>query len=311
MGRAFVCRGLGGLLFMALITQFIPRVSALVSDLSTTFLKSSRSHNHQDLFTIRKRRCQVFGVQQPFGEQQYWEKWYQNRSSTPLQDRDHMGSKNERGDFSWYSGWEDMRPFVYEFGLPSSPRIFIPGIGMDIALLLDMYQQDGYRDLTAMDYAPASIDYVRDQWRRRWQKSGSSDNGVAPPDLDLSVVDARDMPYSSESFDLILDKGTLDSVYLCGSTMSEREENLQLAVQEMQRVLKSDGGLFWSLSGICSDCLANGNSDTLGAGRYDYDWWPKEAWESCADTRDGHLFITSDGYTSNNLDGSLLVWRKK
>ena len=32
-------------------------------------------------------------------------------------------------------------------------------------------------------------------------------------------------------------------------------------------------------------------------------------WDVCADSTQG-LVVTADGYTSNNLDGDLLVWRK-
>ena len=320
--------------------------------------------------TTRTTWVGLSGVQKPFGEQQYWEDWYQNRSSSTktsssssvsLSPSIHnnatlsssssslSSSSSSVGDFSWYAQWDDMRPFVHEFLGPGNqnddddkyPQVLIPGIGMDWSLVWDMYQCDGYQHVNVFDYAPTSIQYVQNQWKKATQvgldhvPAGGGGNGDSGSEgsavpcfypsggmlrLNACVADIRSLPYPSESFDLILDKGTLDSVYLCGSTRDEQQDNLALAVSELQRVLKSNGGVFWSLSGICSDALTSRMTTTTTrttiTRRTDNDenggWlWPESKWESCVDTRNGNLFITSNGYTSNNLDGSLMIWRKK
>ena len=110
--------------------------------------------------------------------------------------------------------------------------------------------------------------------------------------IDLRVADARDLPYSDEQFDSIIDKGTFDAVYLAGNSSQERVAILEQALVELDRILKP-GGTFWSLSAICTDALQI--SPTLST-------WINQA--------DGSLYITEDGYTSNNLDGTLLVWSK-
>ncbi|KAL7575106.1 hypothetical protein ACA910_000473 [Epithemia clementina (nom. ined.)] len=344
--RAVLMTGMFWILLADASRTIIP-TARTISFVPSTF---SRLHSKSDFRANQPKQppaVLLFGVQQPFGKQEYWESWYQNRSSASAslstaaiavqaKREKKNGSKREgEGDFSWYSSWEDMRPFVHEFRSPTkhnvkSDRILIPGIGMDASLLLDMYHQDGYQQLSAMDYAPASIAYIHDQWSQRSNQrncvgknhsstlslldsSTTMDQPVLSPlpYVDLCVADVRQLPYPSESFDVVLDKGTLDSVYLCGDTIKEKKQNLYLAVQELQRVLKPKGGLFWSLSGICSDYLANPQDDTSSSSPSPSTWWPDTNWECQVDTRNGNLFITRNSYTSNNLDGSLIVWRKK
>ena len=198
----------------------------------------------------------------PFGRQDYWESRY----------------NEEQEDFCWYSEWSELQPFVAEWIEPSD-RLLIPGIGTDAALLRGLIEAS-YTSLHAFDYAQSGVDYCRSQ---------------VPSGVHLRVTDARDLSaYDTASMDAILDKGTLDAVFLAGSSVEERRENLSRAVSELQRVL-APGGIFWSLSGICTEALV------------DLKCWNEEEWKTLTD---GSLYTTDDGYTSNNLDGALLVWKK-
>jgi hypothetical protein len=80
---------------------------------------------------------------------------------------------------------------------------------------------------------------------------------------------------------------------------------LKLAIQEMQRLLRPSTGIFWSLSGIWTQQLVN--NDDSASSLDDHSVW--KDWQVCADSS-SELYTTRDGYTSNNLDGTLLVWRK-
>jgi hypothetical protein len=219
--------------------------------------------------TTRRRRSSsslpaASSPHQPFGRKDYWRELY----------------RNETDLFSWYAEWGDLEPFVREWIHPDD-RILLPGVGTD-PLLQDLYKA-GFEHLWAFDYAPESIEY----WQRnhRW-KEGT---------VDLCTADARDLPYPPLSFDAVLDKGTLDAVYLAGSTPRERLQNLELAITEIDRVVVEKNAVFWSLSAICTDALLD--SPTL-----------QQSWDVCAD---GSLYTTTEGYTSNNLDGTLLVWKRK
>ena len=240
-------------------------------------------------------------VQKPFGKQEYWEDWYQSRSFKMDETDDSKEHQSSQScDFSWYSGWSDIAPLVSEFGIEAAnSSVLLPGIGMDAALVLDMITDGGFTDLWAMDYAPAAVDYVQRRWEQaQEQASEESSSRMANATVHLQAADLRDLPYPTNSFDAVLDKGTLDSVFLCGATLDERVDNLHRGVQELQRCIKP-GGILWSLSGICVEEVQNSL------------WWDESEWQVLCNTdRDG-LYITEDGYTSNNLDGSLLVWQKR
>jgi SAM-dependent methyltransferase len=266
-------------------------------------------------------------VAKPFGRQDYWESFY----------------RNQVDDFSWYSTWNDIEPFVLEWigvdepqskasssspstsssalsqsqsSSSSSYNILLPGIGADVSLVENLVQA-GFPNLYAFDYAQESIDYCRQR---------ISNNSIIiindATTIDLRIADARDLTcYNNNNnnerlsnqpedgeiepfyFDAVIDKGTLDAVYLAGTTTTERRQNLNLAIREMQRLLRPGTGIFWSLSGICTEqLLKNSKNDDD-----DDDVW--KDWQVLVDSS-SELYTTRDGYTSNNLDGTLLVWRK-
>jgi hypothetical protein len=207
-------------------------------------------------------------VAQPFGRQDYWEGLYDAADA----------------DFSWYSNWDEMEPFVREWA-PVEGRILLPGIGSDVGLLQALFQAN-YTQLDAFDYAENSIAHCQEQLA-----------GTPLADtVNLAVADATQLvDYADASMAVVLDKGTLDAIFLAGDSLEERQTTLRAAVCELQRVLQPSSGIFWSLSGICTNALRA------------LDVW--EGWTVCADST-VDMVTTEDGYTSNNLDGDLLVWRK-
>ncbi|KAL3910866.1 MAG: hypothetical protein SGARI_001922 [Bacillariaceae sp.] len=93
----------------------------------------------------------------------------------------------------------------------------------------------------------------------------------------LAVADARDLSsvFSDEEFDAVFEKGTLDAIFLSGG------QDKKLALQNMNQ----------AISELDS-----------------FDQLP-EQWECLVDKDD--LYTSEDGFTSNNIDGTLLVWRKR
>lgn len=211
-------------------------------------------------------------VAQPFGRKEYWKGAY----------------RESKSDFSWYAAWNDLEPFLQEFVPRKECHILIPGIGTDAALLRDM-STSGYIHLSAFDYAEESITYLQQHHRD------------VPQSIALSIADVRNLTgcYEIDSFEAVLDKGTLDAVYLAGQGVNERQDNLQRAVRELHRILKP-GGILLSLSGICADALLD--CDSWNSGK-------NTAWKCLSDG--SSIYTTAAGYTSNNLHGTLIVWQKK
>lgn len=185
--------------------------------------------------------------------------------------------------FSWYSGWQELAPFFSELIPDSSSRILVPGVGND-GTVVEMYD-DGYQCLTVFDYAPEGCNCAR-------RLLGP--NRLA--NTQVLVADARNLPFDSDTFDAALDKGTLDAIYLSGGRSKELSaKHLDMAVAEMGRAICS-GGIVVSISAACVDAVQasfDGQPDV---------WVP---------VRDGSFYVTSDGYTSNNVDGTLLAWKRK
>jgi SAM-dependent methyltransferase len=214
-----------------------------------------------------------------YGRMTYWDESYRQALNEP-------NGEDEAIVFSWYSGWQDIQPFFTELTpLQDNPRILVPGIGND-GCIRDMFDY-GYKHLSAFDYAPEGVECAKQIMGERVQLMD-----------DLRVADCRELPYDDSSFDVVSDKGTLDSIYLSGGMDKVLSgKHLGMAVSELRRVLKP-GGIMFSVTAACVDSIQKS---------FDECNMNKEAWEQL---RDGSLYITEDGYTSNNVDATVLVWKK-
>ena len=98
------------------------------------------------------------------------------------------------------------------------------------------------KQILCTDYSSTVVTTMKSKYRK-FQKSEiispqSTDIGNIP--LDFAVADARKLDYANDSFELILEKGTLDAM------LSDKEEGAQNCVQiirECARVLTKDGYL--------------------------------------------------------------------
>ena len=70
-------------------------------------------------------------------------------------------------------------------------------------------------------------------------------------------------------------------------------EHLKMAMDEMHRVLKK-GGAVMSITAACADAVKDAFDNS-------------EYWQVI---RDGSFYVTEDGYTSNNIDATILVYEK-
>jgi len=113
----------------------------------------------------------------------------------------------------------------------------IPGIGND-PILLDLLQ-NGYKELTATDYSEHAIERQLDLISYQYSEDA----------VELLPMDARQMNEGwTASFDAIMEKGALDAIYLSG------DGNLEMTVQEFERILKP-GGTLLSVSGVVPEDL--------------------------------------------------------
>ncbi|CAJ1930919.1 unnamed protein product [Cylindrotheca closterium] len=214
-----------------------------------------------------------------FGRRDYWNEVYQKESN-----------------YSWYAGWEELEPFCNEF-FEMDYRILIPGVGNDAALV-GMYDA-GYHHLTAMDYAPEGIERCRDMLGSQRILQSSEEEKDDDDGVKLLVADARDLKgvLQDDSFDGILEKGTLDAIFLSGGKdKEEANKNMELAIEELTRCLRP-GGIFMSITAV-----------VVGQIQAAFDS-RQDQWECIVD--EDSIYTTEDGFTSNNIDGNMLVWKKR
>ena len=216
-----------------------------------------------------------------FGRQDYWNSLY-----------------GKEANFSWYAGWEDLEPFLDDFMKSKDDHILVPGVGND-ATIVGMYDA-GYSYLTAMDYAPEGIERCRDMLGPERLLHGTPAD-IRETGVDLVVADARKLQavFDNDSFDAILEKGTLDAIFLSGGKdKSKCHQYLEMSIEELSRTVKH-GGVWISVTAVAVDQI----QDCFLSDQY------KDHWDPIVLKDD--FYTTEDGYTSNNIDGSFLVFKKR
>lgn len=204
-----------------------------------------------------------------FGTQEYWEKFY-------------SGDSADSKDFEWFCDYEDIRPFFHEFAQPvldasssRPPKMLVAGCG-NSHLTCDLYD-DLCADSMAVeiwnvDYAEAAITRARATAGRR--------------KLRHVVADLRALPeetFREKSFDVVVDKGTMDALFCAGPS------SVQRFTAELRRVLRP-GGMVLLMSGVAT------GEEIL------------EIFRNWTTVLDGSPYITEEGEASINLRSRLFVF---
>ncbi|KAF8398344.1 hypothetical protein HHK36_017271 [Tetracentron sinense] len=129
----------------------------------------------------------------------------------------------EAGPFDWYQRFFALRPFVRKFIPSSSSRVLMVGCGN--AVMSEDMVKDGYEDIINIDISSVVIDMMRKKY-------------ADIPQLKYMQMDVRDMSFfPDESFDSVIDKGTLDSL-MCGTDAPISAAQM---LGEVSRLLKPGG----------------------------------------------------------------------
>lgn len=273
------------------VTPFVITSSGLTAHEMILIDKDSSIKRQQRLFSSSP---ESINLEEPdetesnFGRMAYWDESYRQEET-----------QNNDNVFSWYCGWtEELGPFFEELVPDKDSMVLVPGIGNDVAIR-DMFDVGGYQKIVAFDYAPQGVDAAKTMFGKKRldtiaDRIGQSATTTISKDF-FRVCDARDLSddFGNDTFDAVLDKGTFDSIYLSGGKNKDKaRENLDMAVSEIKRVLNEDGIVF-SVTAACVDAVQEA---------FDRD----DDWEQ---VRDGSLHMTEDGYTSNNVDATMLAWK--
>ncbi|CAG2110094.1 unnamed protein product [Medioppia subpectinata] len=150
----------------------------------------------------------------------YWDKRYSSVG---------QGCDGETREYDWLVGWTDIRHIV-EKCVPKSAQILMLGCGN--SLLSEQMFIDGYHNIHNIDYSAPVIKQMSTHCqycsRMKW-----------------SVMDCLDMKFEDNSFDVVLEKATIDALLTKETNpwhvSQESRDLLTQIMSEMSRVLKLEG----------------------------------------------------------------------
>jgi SAM-dependent methyltransferase len=116
-----------------------------------------------------------------YGEKEYWDTRY---------------SQQKEKTFDWLENWEALKPVVEKLITPES-RILMLGWGN--ALISQEMYDDGYEHITNMDISPVVIEDMKER-------------NLDRQNMVWEVMDVMSMEYKDESFDIAIDKSTIDAL---------------------------------------------------------------------------------------------------
>ena len=143
-----------------------------------------------------------------YGDKTYWEDRYKSSENTT---------------FDWLENYSALRDIISSLNIPKETgQILNLGCG-NSEFAEDMYN-DGYKNIKNIDI---SHNVIKTMAERNKDKEG----------MIYEVMDVRDLKYEDNSFDLAVDKSTIDAL-LCGE---DAFINVAKMIKEVQRVIKVGG----------------------------------------------------------------------
>lgn len=142
-----------------------------------------------------------------YGDPKYWDERY---------------SEQQGNTFDWLENYSSLKPYLAPLLPSTEARILVLGCG-NAEFSENMYD-DGYHNIVNIDISPVVIDQMRERNAERIE-------------MVFRVMDVRELEYPDNTFDLAIDKSTIDAL-LCGD---QSFLNVAKMTREVQRVLKVDG----------------------------------------------------------------------
>ncbi|KAM3576310.1 hypothetical protein VYU27_001841 [Nannochloropsis oceanica] len=184
-------------------------VAAMKATDALTTSPSQPPHPQQDLLPKQF---------QQFQDRAYWDAFFRER-------------KQEA--FEWYGTYEELRPFVAKAVEGSKgkqrERMLVIGCG-NSDFSTELYCKGGYHRVTNVDFSAPVIE----EMQRKTQE--------LCPEMEWKVMDVTTMSKAlgTASFDVVLDKGTLDAIF----STPESERHADLMLDEVGHVLSPISGRY-------------------------------------------------------------------
>lgn len=147
--------------------------------------------------------------------QDFWDSRYENIGGN-------NNTKDLDGLFDWYNDYDALAPLLQAEGALGNTEAVVLSVGCGNSSLSEKMYDAGHRNVVGIDFCESIVEFMRARARR------------SRPELKYEVMDARELSFGNESFDLIIDKGTLDAV-VCGTDVKSAVRDL---LSGLSRVLR-------------------------------------------------------------------------
>ncbi|XP_074320909.1 uncharacterized protein LOC141657539 isoform X1 [Silene latifolia] len=139
--------------------------------------------------------------------------------------------------YEWFKDYSHFRHLILEHIQPHSSVL---ELGCGNSQLSDEMHKDGIKDITCTDLSPVAVHNLQTR---------VSDKGFT--EIKAMVADMLDLPFSDETFDVVIEKGTMDVLFVDSgdpwNPQAETVKKVMAMLQGVHRVLKPDG-IFISIS---------------------------------------------------------------
>ncbi|KIY68899.1 S-adenosyl-L-methionine-dependent methyltransferase [Cylindrobasidium torrendii FP15055 ss-10] len=174
-----------------------------------------------------------------YGEREYWNERY---------------SGEENKTFDWFKTYADVAPILRELIPNKNARILMLGCG-NSTLSEDMYD-DGYTNIVNVDYSSVVIAQMK-----------ARHEGVRPG-MEWKVMDVRALEFNDASFDVAIDKGTMDAMMTAKGDVWDPPAQViadcTAEVSSVLRVLRPSTSTSSSVSSFSSSTDVPGSSSSSG-----------------------------------------------
>ncbi|TFK51876.1 S-adenosyl-L-methionine-dependent methyltransferase [Heliocybe sulcata] len=155
-----------------------------------------------------------------YGTKEYWDKRYERES--------------DESSFDWFKSYDEIAPLIRELIPDKSSRILMLGCGN--SRLSEQMYDDGYKNIVNIDYSSVVIQQMRER------------HAAVRPEMEWYEMDVRALTFDTNSFDVAIDKGTMDAMMTSkGDVWDPPEEVIQNCTKEVDeviRVLRKGTGTF-------------------------------------------------------------------
>jgi len=145
-----------------------------------------------------------------FAREEYWNQFFNRRQSS----------------FEWYAEYEHLDHLFNRY-LKQNDSILVIGCG-NSSLSADLYDV-GFKDTTSIDISDIVIKQMIEKYNKKGERNG----------LEFKCMDVFDMKLNENSFNVVIDKGTLDAI--ASDDTNETLNNINKMFGQIDKVIKTYG----------------------------------------------------------------------